>query len=284
MLKGLIIGTEDGKELADRLRREDRPSDRISCVPALDKQVLRKILRDWECRAQECLCIAETESAARAARELGIPCIAYRNPFLPEGEFSGIDLLLEGFEEVDWTLLSHAHTRALGLPAVIAQTKRLVIREMTLKDLDALYPLYEEPSACRFVRGLNPDREAEREYTRAYIRFMYGLYQFGMWVLVEKESQAVIGRAGFGLVDYRGYQEPDFGYLIGEAWQGQGLAQEAGWAVLDYGRNVLGFERATAFIHPENEASLAVIRRLGFTETERLEVDGERMLCFERRL
>lgn len=312
MLKGLIIGTDDGRELAGRLGREgrqgqqngkedlrlegepvweawpeqirDRPSCRISCASALDKQVLGKILESWGYNAQECLCIVETDDAAHAARELGIPCVAYLNPALPEGAFAGIGLLLEGFEEVDWPLLCNAHTRALGLPAVIARTERLVIREMTLEDLDALYPLYEEPSARRFVKGLDPDREAERECTRAYIRFMYGLCQFGMWVLVEKASGAVIGRAGFGLVDYRGRQELDFGYLIGEAWRGQGLALEAGRAVLAYGRDVLGFERVAAFIHPENEASLGVIKRLGFAKTESVAVKGERLLCFERSL
>ncbi len=211
-----------------------------------------------------------------------MPCTAYLNPRLPEQDFSGIDLLLEGFEEVDWPFLENVHTRALGFPVVIAQTEHLIIREMALGDLDSLYPLYEEPYVRRFVKGLDSDREAERERTRAYIRYMYGLYQFGMWVLVEKTSRTVIGRAGFGIVDYRGYQELDFGYLIGKAWRGRGLACEAGRAVLAYGKEMLGFERVAAFIHRENISSLAVIKKLGFKAQGEFPVSGERLLCFEK--
>lgn len=285
MPKGLIIGTRDACEMAERLKREpEKGQCRIVVFSILNKAVLWDILKKWDCEARDCLCIAETQEAAQAALSMGMPCTAYLNPRLPEQDFTGIDLLLEGFEEVDWNLLNNTYARALGLPVKIAETERLLIREMSLTDLEALYKLYEEPSVRQFVKGLDEDREAERERTRAYIRYMYGLYQFGMWVVTEKAGGAVIGRVGFGIVDYRGHQELDFGYLIGTGWQRQGLAVEACQAALSYGRDVLGFSEVAAFIHPENKASLAVIKKLGFREQGELHREGEALLCYGKNL
>lgn len=285
MPKGLLIGTGDACEMAERLDREPEKGEcRIALFSMLDRAILRDILKKWDCEARDCLCIVETREAAQAAQSMGMPCTAYLNPRLPEQDFAGIDLLLEGFEEVDWNLLKNTYARALGLPVKIAETERLLIREMSLVDLEALYKLYEEPSARRFVKGLDEDREAERERTRAYIRYMYGLYQFGMWVVTEKDSGAVIGRVGFGIADYRGRQELDFGYLIGSGWQGRGLAVEACQAALSYGRDVLGFSEVAAFIHPANKASVGLIKKLGFEEQGELQRDGEALLCYGKNL
>ena len=121
-------------------------------------------------------------------------------------------------------------------------------------------------------------------YSGAYIRYMYGLHQFGMWVIEERDSKALVGRVGFGLADYRGKTELDFGYLIGEAWRGQGYAREACEAALAYGKERLWLSKVSAFIHPENEPSLALIRKLGFAEQGALETEGGTVLWFERDL
>ncbi|MCI8852064.1 MAG: GNAT family N-acetyltransferase [Lachnospiraceae bacterium] len=302
MLKGLIVGTENASDLVERLEQEWRGGQKrriafyglreggeIKELP-LDRllpwwrQELEGILRQWNLLSQECLCIAELPEAVEAARKLGIPCIGYQDPQKPWREFPGLDWVLEGFEEIDGLFLEQVHTRALGLPAVIGTTKRLLIREMEEGDLDTLYELYGDPQARRFVKGLHKDREVELSRTQAYIRYMYGLHQFGMWVIQEREGGALIGRVGFGLVDYRGKTELDFGYLIGSAWRGRGYAQEACQAALSYGKERLMFSKVSAFIHPENEPSLAVIRKLGFAERGTVEAEGETVLWFEKDL
>ena len=54
---------------------------------------------------------------------------------------------------------------------------------------------------------------------------MYGMYQFGMWVVIEKESRKLIGRVGFGIADYLDFSEIDMGYLIGEKYRRRGYAE-----------------------------------------------------------
>ena len=80
------------------------------------------------------------------------------------------------------------------------------------------------------MEGLYPDREQEREYIRQYIEKIYTFYEFGVWTVVERESGAVIGRAGFS---YReGYNEPELGFIIGVPWQHRGYAEEVGRGIL----------------------------------------------------
>lgn len=288
MIKGLIVGTVHTGDFFERLRAEEREKGlgegqrrKLESRPRLDGEILREILRLWQEKPWDCLCIAETPQAVEAARALGVPCIGYRNPGQEESRLWGLDWLLEGFQEIDWRFLEMVHTRALGRPVVIEETKRLTIREMTVEDLDALYVLYRETSPGRFVENLDPDRRVEEARTKAYIRYMYGLHQFGMWVLVEKSSGCLVGRAGFGLVDYRGRTEMDFGYLVGKAWQGQGYAKEAGRAVLEYGRDFLYLKSVCAYTHPENLPSRAVLEKLGFEIQEELKAEGERLLRYE---
>ncbi|MEI3521986.1 MAG: GNAT family N-acetyltransferase [Anaerosacchariphilus sp.] len=100
---------------------------------------------------------------------------------------------------------------------------------MTLADLPALNALCRE----------NGYDEMGEEEAKAYIKYMYGLYQCGMWVVLEKESGRIIGRAGFGIADYLPEAELDLGYLIDTPYRRQGYGEEACRAALDYGRDWL---------------------------------------------
>lgn len=283
MIRGLIIGTAQGAEWMEQLRKAS-DKRRIGLWDCLDGDTLRKIIKSWDLHAEDCFCVAETDEAVKAARELGIPCIAYCNPELEEQSFHSVSLLLEGFDEIDWHFLDNVYARESGLPVEIARTERLLIREMTVEDLDALYAIYDDEQVRRFVKGLHPDRGVEEEHTRAYIKYMYGLYQFGMWVLEDRKTGELIGKAGFGIADYRGESELDLGYLIVAKRRGQGYAREACLAILEYGREILGFSKVSAYVHSDNQDSQHLIRRLGFLEQGMVESGGEQLLYFSKDL
>jgi RimJ/RimL family protein N-acetyltransferase len=92
---------------------------------------------------------------------------------------------------------------------------------------------------------------------------------------VERKAEGdVIGYCG--LVDGRGLEgEPELAFeLLRRVW-GQGYATEAALAVLDWARSS-GYERLWATVWDWNTASRWVLTKLGFTETERTEVDPVR--------
>jgi len=277
MLKGLIIAASKADELKHRLTAERLLWTELQEPKKRKKEDFLAALKCLSAEEKEVLCLVETDRDERTALELGLFVIGYLNPDCPGEQLSGCKLLLEGYQEIDRLFLENVHTRALGLPVQIAGTKRLLIREMTLEDLDAVRSLYQEEHFL-FQTSEHPlNREEEEEKIKAYIHYMYGLYQFGMWVVIERESGKLIGRAGFGIADYLDFSEVDLGYLIGKEYRRRGYAEEACRAVLDYAGRILDLPGVSAYIDQENEASLRLIEKLGFQKKEDFIYQGRRL-------
>ena len=169
--------------------------------------------------------------------------------------------------------MERVYRRLKGLPWNILETERCLIRETTPEDVEDFFHIYSDPAITEFMEGLYPDKEQEKEYIREYIEKIYTFYEFGVWTVVEKNSGSVIGRAGFS---YReGYDEPEIGFIIGVPWQRRGYGEEVCRAILDYGWNVLRFDRVQALVETENAASLNLCDKLGFRAVEELSM-GER--------
>lgn len=123
------------------------------------------------------------------------------------------------------------------------------------------------------MENLFEDRDEEKRYIRDYIEKVYGFYGFGMWTVCLKETGEVIGRAGLSMREE--FEEPELGYVIGEKWQGRGIAEEVCREILAYGRDELGFEQVRALMHPENKASKRLCGKLGFCYKAEITLDGE---------
>lgn len=274
MLKGLIIQASHTETLEAALTASGLPWRK---VPGGSGRALTEASGSLG-NPKELLCLVETDAEEKAALEQGFFCIGYLNPELSGQKLSGCRILLEGFEEVEREFLEQVHTRALGLPVQIAETRRLILREMILSDLPKLNRICRE-------NGLPETGEEEAE---AYIRYMYGLYQCGMWVVLEKESGRIIGRAGFGIADYLPEAELDLGYLIDTPYRRQGYGEEACRAVLAYGRDWLELQRISAYVEEENQASVHLLEKLGFQRQQEFlyRVSGQKkqMYRYEKRL
>jgi RimJ/RimL family protein N-acetyltransferase len=68
-----------------------------------------------------------------------------------------------------------------------------------------------------------------------------------------------------------------------EFW-GHGYATEAGAGALEHARTTLGLTEVAAFTLPDNEPSLAVLRRLGFGQEQRLLLKGRDHILRRRHL
>lgn len=170
--------------------------------------------------------------------------------------------LEERFGE-EWLL--RVWQRHAGLPWKILETQRFVLREMTEEDLDVLYEIQGKEEAA-FLEPLCEDKEEQRIKIQEYIRHMYGFYGFGIWMIQEKESGQVIGRAGLQMRE--GFEEPEIGFALAPAFRGQGAAQEACRGVLEYAGRELGLEQIRAVVHRENEKSRRLCGKLGFQVDE----------------
>ena len=173
------------------------------------------------------------------------------------------------------------YERYHGIPWTILQTERCVLREIKVEDLERLYEIYAEPSITRYMEPLYADREEEKRYTEAYIQNMYGFYGYGIWIVEEKESGRIIGRAG---LENREDGEAELGYMLAKEAQGRGIACEVCSAVLDYAGEQLGMEEIACYVRTGNEASVRLCEKLGFEWREEREMKGQSYQIYNKKL
>jgi RimJ/RimL family protein N-acetyltransferase len=91
---------------------------------------------------------------------------------------------------------------------------------------------------------------------------------FGIWAVEERATGRLVGR--IGLSYHRLWPtEPEVGWKLDPEVWGRGYATEGGRASVRHAFEALGTPRVVSIVHPENTASIAVMRRLG------LEHDGD---------
>lgn len=211
-----------------------------------------------------------TDDAHTACRlqDEGKPVLIYLHPGNEGQDFSRFLFAVEDPEELEPEYVERVYRRLRGLPWNILRTARCLIRETVPEDVEAFFDIYSDPAVTEFTEGLYPEIEEEKAYVREYIENVYTFFGFGVWTVVERESGAVIGRAGFS---YReGFDDPELGFIIGVPWQRRGYATEVCRAVLTYGWNALEFEQVQALVETGNEVSLRLCGRLGFQVDGRL--------------
>ena len=224
----------------------------------------------------DALLIAATDATIAIGKEYGIATMAYINPEIPNQTYSGVDMIVEGFEEVDAKFLEKVWQRYHHLPWEIARTPRCIIRELSLDDLDALFELYGDEEITKYTEGLYPYEE-EKEFQRAYINNMYRFYGYGMWLVFSRETGELIGRAGLEHREYNGETELELGYVIGTRFQRQGYAMEVCQRILGIAKEITHFPRINCLIEEENKASIGLAEKLGFVWEETMDLQGKTM-------
>lgn len=216
------------------------------------------------------LYLTDDAGTARGLREAGEAVLIYLHPGNRDQDFSGFLFAVEDPEDLEPEYIERAYRRLKGLPWNILRTARCLIRETIPEDVESFYQIYSHPAITEYMEGLYPEVEEERQYVRDYIEKVYTFFGFGVWTVIERETGAVIGRAGFS---YReGFDEPELGFIIGVPWQRRGYAEEVCRAVLAYGWSALEFQQVQALVEPENIPSVRLCEKLGFRKAEVVDV------------
>ncbi|MDX1546742.1 MAG: GNAT family N-acetyltransferase [Rhodothermales bacterium] len=145
----------------------------------------------------------------------------------------------------------------------ILETERLVLGTLTPEDEAFILDLLNQPSFLRFIgdRGVRTRADA-----RAYIQNgplqSYARHGFGLYRVALKGGASPIGICG--LLKRDSLEHPDLGFAFLPAYWSKGYASEAARAVLGFARETLGLHRILAITSVENEASMALLRKLGF--------------------
>lgn len=221
---------------------------------------------------EEILFVTDSSIEIEKLFAAGCYAIAFYHEENREAVFSEAQYAVEKVEELVPASYEQAYRRLAGLPWDILETEHLKVRESTLSDVEDFYRIYATPSITYYMEDLFGDRADERAYMEAYIRHVYGFYGFGLWTVIHKGEDRVIGRAGLSIRE--GYDSPELGFVIDAEYQRKGYGYEVCRAILHYAKDELGFEMIQALVKEENTASLKLLRKLGFHIQQKVEESG----------
>jgi RimJ/RimL family protein N-acetyltransferase len=145
----------------------------------------------------------------------------------------------------------------------ILDTPRLILREFSPNDGDALGAVLSDPETMRFYPA-PLDRAGVEEWIARNLR-RYAKDGHGLWAMVLKTTGELIGDCGLTVQPVDGTDEIEIGYHVRRDCWGQGLATEAARACRDYGFAQLPVDRIISLIRPENQPSRRVAEKNGMT-------------------
>lgn len=156
---------------------------------------------------------------------------------------------------------------------VVLETDRLLLRPWRVSEAVVLREMWtERDPRVPPHRRIGADGRPTVADVEERIRTNQPTSSIGLLALERKADREVLGYCG--LIDSgQGPEgEPELAFeLLRRFWR-QGYATEASIAVLDWARSS-GYQRVWATVWDWNAASRRVLAKLGFTETERKEVD-----------
>lgn len=109
--------------------------------------------------------------------------------------------------------------------SMILETQRLYLREMEQSDYAALCKMLQDEHVMYAYEHAFDDAEAQEWLDRQMNR--YKEYGLGLWAVILKETDAMIGQCGLTMQDYNDGQVLEIGYLFQRNFWHHGYASEA---------------------------------------------------------
>jgi RimJ/RimL family protein N-acetyltransferase len=166
----------------------------------------------------------------------------------------------------------------------ILETNRLILREVTLDDGQFIFDLLNTPKFKKYIgdRGVN-SLEESREFIDTKYRQSYIDHGYGLYAIETKDDGKSVGVCGFVRRD--SLPGPDIGFAFLPEFEGKGYGFESAKAVMDFGRDTLGFTNLFAITSQDNEVSGKLLAKLGFTFGELISMpNGETLKLFKTHL
>ncbi len=147
------------------------------------------------------------------------------------------------------------------------ETDRLALRRWLATDAEAMEAIWREPLVWDALQPNRPyDPGQWREMLDRHVRH-WDVHSFGLWAVTTREEPRPMGWLGASHPTFvpELAKEIEIGWTLRPALWGRGLATEGARAAIDATFGALPNERVISLIHPRNERSMAVARRLGMS-------------------
>lgn len=154
------------------------------------------------------------------------------------------------------------------------------MRHAAITDVEFILQLLNTPA---FIENIGDRGVREVSHAETYlIDGPISSYQqngYGLYVVELKESGEPIGLCG--LVKRPQFDHPDLGYAFFPAHWGKGYASESSLSVITHSQ-LMGISPILGIVSPDNESSIAVLKKVGMAYDSRLnwDEDGSEVLLY----
>lgn len=143
------------------------------------------------------------------------------------------------------------------------ETERLIFRDWKETDLDDFINLNSDEDVMRFY----PKKLSKQESLEMMIKIKkeFEDYGYGFYALESKENNDFIGFLGFHKADFDADFTPciEIGWKLKKEFWGRGLATEGARKCIEYGLDVLNFNKIYSFTSEVNIPSQNVMKKIG---------------------
>ena len=147
---------------------------------------------------------------------------------------------------------------------LLIETDRLICRPLRIDDASALYFYRSNPDIYRYQTWQPKNlKDAVHFINNACFVEELNRNQWNQFAICLSDNNKIIGDCGALLSEKNA---AEIGFTIARPYQNKGYAREAVSGILSYLFKSIGIARVKACIDPENEASIKLIRKLGFVE------------------
>lgn len=141
-------------------------------------------------------------------------------------------------------------------------TARLKLRPFSAADAPALVALLEDGVVGRLTAHIPYPYGLEQAHAFIQAQELRRQTRSGVALALERSTDGrLVGAVGFGLEEK---EDPELGYWLGQEFWRQGLMEEAVRRLTRHLLGELGHGRIWAKVHPDNQASFALLTKLGF--------------------
>ena len=141
----------------------------------------------------------------------------------------------------------------------ILQTHRLYLRQLSQSDYPALCRIMQDEKTMYAYEGAFSGKEVQDWLENQLMR--YKKYGFGLWAVVLKETDRMIGQCGLTMQKWKESELLEIGYLFEREYWHKGYATEAALACKKYAFETLNADEVCSIIRDTNTASQNVALR-----------------------
>ena len=145
----------------------------------------------------------------------------------------------------------------------ILETKRLYLREMTDDDFEALKKVISDPINMKYYDKPYDDSGVQRWID--WCKDSYQKYNFGLWAVVLKETDEMIGDCGISMQYIDDEWRPEIGYHLRRDYHQQGMGKEMTQAVRDYFFNHYDYDEVFSYMDEDNIPSYKTAESIGMS-------------------